>query len=269
MFCGKFGKATKRDLKDAIKKMSKVKGESTRMKFPDLGLLKDWMLVGYSDASLKSMPDRVVSVGGHVVLLVNKSTNRACILCWRSRQLRRVVHSSLGAESLSLLELLGDIFYIRKILCQMLGMRASKIPGIALVDSKNLHESVHNIKPVDDRRLIDTIVEIKQAVALDKTVQEIRLVPGEMMIADGLTNKNGFCEELMRVLQHGVHTLPGGWTINKKTSDFAKTWCDIGGGDSRIKHILWASQVLTPEEQETFNKDEENKVTEDDDDGNK
>ena len=269
VFCGKFGKATKRDLRDAIKKVSKVKSESTGMKFPDLGLLKDWMLVGYSDASLKSMPDRVVSVGGQVVFLVNKSTNRACILCWRSRQLRRVVHSSLGAESLSLLELLGDMFYIRKILCQMLGMRASKIPGIAVVDSKNLHESIHNIKPVDDRRLIDTIVEIKQAVALDKTVQEVRLVPGDKMIADGLTKKNGFCEELMRILQLGVHTIPGGWTINRKTSEFAKTWCDIGGGDSRMKQILWASQVLTPEEQETRDNNEERGETEDDDEGNK
>ena len=143
----------------------------------------------------------------------------------------------------------------------MFGTRAMDIPGVACIDSKNLFESVHNIKAVDDRRLIDTIVEIKQAIALDKTVQEIRLVPGERMLADGLTKKNGFCEELLQVLQQGKLSLPGGWSLNPRTKAFVKTWCDLGGGN-RMNQILWASQVLTPGNNDRTDDDEDNMMQE-------
>ena len=46
------------------------------MFFPDLGDTSEWSLVGFCDAGIKSMPDRLTSVGGQVVLLVNKKKQR-------------------------------------------------------------------------------------------------------------------------------------------------------------------------------------------------
>ena len=111
LFTMKYGKATKRDLRDANKKLKFVKNDTTRMVYPGLGCLQDWIIVGLSDAAVNSMPDKVGSVGGQVVLLVNKKSERTCVLGWRSKQLHRVVHSSLVAEALSLLELFGDLKY--------------------------------------------------------------------------------------------------------------------------------------------------------------
>ena len=68
----KFGKASKKDLKSAYKTMQKLKGKETCMIFPDLGETSEWSLVGYSDAGMKSMPDKLTSVGGQVVLLVSE-----------------------------------------------------------------------------------------------------------------------------------------------------------------------------------------------------
>lgn len=58
----------------------KLKLASTKMMFPNLGRLDDWIMVGLGDAGLKSMPDKVTSVGGHVILICNRKTNRCCVL---------------------------------------------------------------------------------------------------------------------------------------------------------------------------------------------
>ena len=43
----KFGKAVKRDLKQALKLLKKVKKESTKMVYPCLGKLTDWIIIQY------------------------------------------------------------------------------------------------------------------------------------------------------------------------------------------------------------------------------
>ena len=58
----KFGKATKADLKISLKKMQKLQGVHTKMFFPKLGPLTELTLVGYADAGIRSMPDKLSSV---------------------------------------------------------------------------------------------------------------------------------------------------------------------------------------------------------------
>ena len=77
----KFGKATKSDLKTALKKMQKLQGVHTKMFFPRLGSLKQLTFVGYGDAGIKSMPDKLSSVGGQVILLADKSRELATRMC--------------------------------------------------------------------------------------------------------------------------------------------------------------------------------------------
>ena len=107
----KYGKATKEDLKVLIKLMKKLQNSPTTMFFPNLGQIADWMLVGYGDAGIKSMPDKLSSVGGQVILLANTSTNMACVLSWRSKKLVRKVVSSLAGEALAIVATIGEIVY--------------------------------------------------------------------------------------------------------------------------------------------------------------
>ena len=51
--------------------------------------------------------------------------------------------------------------------------------------------------------------------ALDEgTVSEVRLVPGNKMIANCLTKAGASGEDLLEVLRTGMYEVPGGWKEN-------------------------------------------------------
>ena len=158
-------------------------------------------------------------------------TERACVLGWRSKQLQRVVHSSLGAEAFSLLELFGDLHYAKMIMKQMFGEEVDELDCIAITDSRNLYQAVHNIKTVEDRRLISTIAELKEAITKDKVVKELRHLAGEFMLADGLTKKGASNTKLLKVLQTGRYSLPGGWEMSSESKNILGTWMDMNSDD--------------------------------------
>ena len=176
---------------------------------------------------------------------MNIKTGNSAIFHWRSKQIRRVVHSSEAAEAYALLDAFGDAFYFRNILTQLLGRRASKIPAIAMIDCKNLWESIHNLKPVEDKALMKTIVEIKEFMAMDSVVQEVRLVPASQQLADGLTKQGQKSCDLMKVLQTGKYYLPGGVVVKKYAGVFSRTWFDLSGQKERERQLLQLSLNLT------------------------
>ena len=207
----KFGRATKRDLQTARKRMIKIKGEDTNMRFPDLGKdMENWILIGHGDAGVKSMPDKITSVGGYVVLLCNKKTAKCCVLQWKSKQIRRKVISSLAGETLALIGVIGELVYTKAVLEQLYGKRVQEIPTIAVTDSKNLAEAIKSTSLVDDPWLIPDIAVIKEAIE-QKTISEVRRVPGEEMLADSLTKAGASGAMLLEVLRTGEYKLPGGW----------------------------------------------------------
>ena len=205
----KYGKATKGDLKLLIKLTKKLQCSPTHMCFPNLGQIDEWMLVGYGDAGIKSMPDKLSSVGGQVILLVNTCTNLACVLSWRSKKLVRKVVSSLAGEALAIVAAIGEIVYNKSILKQIFGDRIDDVPVIVYTDSKNLYESVHSSNLVDDAWLITDISIIKDALN-DGTVTCLKRVSGDQMLANCLTKFGASAEQLIEVLQTGRYILPPG-----------------------------------------------------------
>ena len=167
--------ATKKDLKSAYKKIQKLKGETTHMFFPNLGEIIEWSIIGYCDASVKSMPDKLTSVGGQVVLLVNQNKHLACVLNWKSKKLVRKIVSSLAGEALSMVALIGDIVYHKSILSQIFGEEVSSIPIILFTDCKNLHDAIHSTSLVDDSWLVPDIAIIQEAI-VQKTLSNIHRV---------------------------------------------------------------------------------------------
>ena len=219
----KYGSATKRDLFKAIKIVKRIKQEDTTMTLPDIGNIEDWILVGVTDASNKSV-NNVFAVGGYVIMLVNKATSRAAVLTWSSKKIDRVCSSSLAAETLSLQKLTGNMFFVRQVLKQMFGPKADNIPGLALTDNQDLFSCVHNLKACEDKRLLADIISIKQAIADDKTITELRYVPKEEMIADCLTKTGKLGDDLLKIVRTGVYQIPGGIHIRDSTRMNIKTW---------------------------------------------
>ena len=219
----KYGSATKRDLFKAMKTVRRVKEEDTILTLPNIGDVTDWILVGVTDASNKSV-NQVFAFGGYVFILVNRKTNRAAVLTWSSKKIGRVCTSSLAAETLSLQKLAGNMFFVRQILKQIFGTTADNIPGLAITDNQDLFSCVHNLKACEDKRLLADIISIKQAIIDDKTITELRYVPKENMVADCLTKTGKLGEDLLNIVRTGVYVIPGGVRIRDSTRMNIKTW---------------------------------------------
>ena len=210
----RYGKATKHDLKIALKKILKVKSETTRMVFRNPGKFEEWILCGHSDAGIKSMPDKVTSVSGHVIMLCNSMKNICCVLSWRSKKIKRKVASSLAGEALAMISTIGEIVYIKSILSQIFGTRAEAIPVMVVIDAKNLEEAIHSTSLVDDRWLVPDIATIKEALE-QGTVTWVKRVASEEMLANCLTKRGAGAAGLLEVLHSGEYSLPGGWPSSK------------------------------------------------------
>ena len=240
-----YGRATKKDFQKMVKLFTKVKSDTTKMVYKNMGNIKDWVVVVYSDASLKKMPDTVSSCGARVIVLVNKKTDVAAVLMWKSKQLKRVVHSSMAAEAMSLEEAMSEIFQLRCVLRQMYGKQADDIPAVAIIDCQDLYDSIHNLRPVEDKRLMGTIVEIKQAIVMDNTIQELRLVAKQVQVADGLTKPGASCQELLNILQTGCHKVPGGCVVKRNENVHAKTWVKPGEHSNIDDQFAVGSSVIS------------------------
>ena len=205
----KFGKAKKGDLKSAMKKIQKLQGQRTQMVFPDMGPIEDWCFIGYGDAGIRSMPDKVSSVGGVVLLLANEKKNVACVLMWRSKKLVRKVVSSLAGEALACQVTIGELVYIKAVFEQIYGQVVNNVPSIVFTDSKNLSLAVFGSSLVDDAWLIPDIAIIKEALE-QGTITCLRRVSSEEMLANCLTKAGCSSDGLMEVLQTGHYVIPAG-----------------------------------------------------------
>ena len=206
-----------------MKTAKRIKEEDTILTLPNIGDLEDWILVGVTDASNKSV-NQVFAVGGYVIMLVNRKTNKAAVLTWSSKKIGRVCTSSLAAETLSLQKPAGNMFFVRQILNQIFGSKADNIPGLVITDNQDLFSCVHNLKACEDKRLLADIISIKQAIIDDKTITELRYVPKEKMVADCLTKTGKLGEDLLNIVRTGVYVIPGGVRIRDSTRMNIKTW---------------------------------------------
>ena len=219
----KYGKAVKLDLMKAIKVLEKVKRKTTKITIPDVGAIKDCVLVAYSDAATKKI-DNAFSVAGHVIFLVNKKTNAAIPITWSSKKIERVVNSSLAAETLAVVKTIGVIYFIKEIMKQMYGKVDGDIACVAITDSKDLYEAVHNVKNTNDKRLLGDILQIKQAIAVDGIIEELRHVPSHEMLADSLTKEGASGEELLNCVRTGLVHVTGGLEVARSKKFEASAW---------------------------------------------
>ena len=206
-----------------IKVLQKIKRKTTKITIPDMGAAEDWVLVVYTDAATKKI-DEAFSVSGYVLFLVNRKTYAATPITWSSKKIERVVSSSLAAETLALVKVIGIIYFTKEILKQMYGKGQGNVPCLTMVDSKDLFEAVHNVKNTNDKRLIGDILLIKQAIAVDGVIDELRHVSSNEMLADCLTKDGANGEELLNCLRTGALYIQGGLEIGRSKKLETSAW---------------------------------------------
>ena len=111
------------------------------MLFPKLNDLRNCTMVVYSDASLGNLPNGVSSAGGHIIFL-RDTDGKICPLYWESRKIRRVVRSTLAAETLAASDAVDNAFYLSELLSELIFAGKKSIPIKVMVDNRSLRDNV-------------------------------------------------------------------------------------------------------------------------------
>ena len=192
------------DLKRLNKMITKVKTGLEHIWLPVLDE-NSLCIVAFSDASLANiLPDKTSSGEGYLIFLSDSSGN-SCLLNWKSKKINRVVHSTVAAECLSLVDCLGDCNYIRNLVEEILfkDHSARKIPIRMFVDSSQLKKAIDSTHLVTEKLLRLNIAEIKQLVQNQEMKTKVHWVKTSHMISDCLTKTGASCEKLCQVLENG------------------------------------------------------------------
>lgn len=187
------------DLLTANKLIKRAK-DPTRMlhiKFPRMS--QNLSIHVYSDASYANLSDGFSSAEGYLILL-NDDKGNSCPVGWTAKKIRRVVKSTIAAESLALVDAVDEGQFIASLVQEMTD---NVVPVICYIDNKSLFENLQSTKAVAEKRLRVDIAALKQMVQRREIT--IKWVSSENQLADGLTKKTASCHKLVDVIQSGYN----------------------------------------------------------------
>lgn len=187
----------------ANKIMTKAKGSGLSLKFQQLGPSECLQFVVFSDASLGNLADGG-SQGGYLVLLVGES-GRFSPIWWNSRKIRRVVRSTLAAETLSLSEGVDMAIFIATLFSELMcgGTNKLNVPLVCVTDCKSLFEAVKSQKFVSEKRLRIEISGLKEMLE-NGQIKNVQWCETQKQMADCLTKCGASTYELRKILQSGI-----------------------------------------------------------------
>ena len=196
----KFGNPTVRDLKQAVKKMNKVKMHDSVVAVRSLGDdVGTWSISVASDASWKNLNDGTGSTQAGVIFLTNGEVKYPVL--WWANKIRRTCISASEAELLSLIVAIDNAIYLRQTLEELFSLD-TKVPVVVELDNSDVHQTIHaNVAP-KERRLRAEVARIRDSLN-DGDIKEIVLVKGENQIADCMTKANAKSDDILQIFQSG------------------------------------------------------------------
>ena len=196
-------RATVDHLLQANKVIRKLKSEALQVKFPRLGELTNLKLLLFNDASFANLPDGTSSTGGRVVFLSGEG-DKCCPISWSSTKIKRVVRSTLAAETLSLADGCEGVFVIGCLLTELIYGKSdqqNRIPIQSFVDNKSLVQNVHSTTMVSEKRLRIEMGVIYEMIHDNK--MSIKWIEASKQLADSLTKRGASSSKLNQVLVSG------------------------------------------------------------------
>ena len=186
-----------KNVSDANKSIRDAKSNKYPLKFQKLDIPSIRIAV-YSDASFANLPDGS-SQGGHIIFLCDNLMN--CVpISWASKKVKRVVRSTLAAETLAATDALDSAYLVSKLLAEFLS--ENKTREIELItDNKSLYEVVNTSNLLMDKRLRVEISSLREMVEKDKV--SVKWVNAAEQLADVLTKKGASKKKLIHVLKSG------------------------------------------------------------------
>ena len=127
-------------------------------------------------------------------------------LAWSSHTIKRVVKSTLGAETLAFQTGVEAALLLRGIILEIYNLpdEEQHVPIECRTDSKSLYDNLMGTKNVSDKRLRLDVAYIKDKIRR-KEIARITWVPTEYQLADCLTKQGASADKLLQIL--GGHEL--------------------------------------------------------------
>ena len=166
--------------------------------YPQLKL-DDLKILCFSDASYANLP-KEGSQGGNIIFLTDGT--RSAPLQWSSNRIKRVVRSTLAAETLSLLTCCDSAVYLKSLVESTLYNASPSIPIECIIDNKSLYENIHSTKPALEQRLRVDIAAIREMVNLKQIT--VTWKEKHHQLADSLTKRGASTHLLIDCLTTGT-----------------------------------------------------------------
>ena len=191
---------------EANKIIRKIKAEHVVMKYQHLGRNDGLKIVCYSDASMGNLSDGATQ-GASFIALVGEN-GRFSPLYWQSKRIRRVVKSTLAAETLAMTEAIDNAVFIAMLFSELYYGRYENIPLVCVTDNRSLLEAIRSNKGVAEKRLRIDIGIIKEMID-KKQIEQILWSDTKEQLADCLTKHGASSLDLLSVLNSGILTISG------------------------------------------------------------
>ena len=115
---------TTADLIKANKNIRKMKPECLSLKIVDVEDIDLCTIVCFSDSSFVNLKDNSFQSGYTIFLYKNKKSFSP--IAWKSRKIKRVIKSTLAAETLPLEQALVACFMIKSFFCEIMNRQVSE-----------------------------------------------------------------------------------------------------------------------------------------------
>ena len=183
------------DLLRLNKVLSRLKGLQVKVSFPTMESMESCSIHCYTDASFANHKDGSSQIG--LIIFLASSDGSRCPIYWQSRKARRVVKSTLAAETMALLEGAETSVYISHIITDLLDIPQLKVH--CFVDNKSLVDSLYSSHQVEEKRLridlpvLDNMIE-------NKEITDVQWVETNLQLANCLTKRGASSLHLMEAI---------------------------------------------------------------------
>ena len=177
-----------------------VKNDDSNILVPRFSNVKDLKLCVYTDASYDNLPYGG-SQGGHIIFL-SDSYNNSCPIAWRSTKIKRVVKSTLAAETLAFVDGAEQAFLMSHLLAEIIyKKKKSNLTIECRTDNKSLFQASHTLKTLSDSRLNVEMAIVRQM--LEREEIELVWINAKEQLAV-LTKKGASRLNFLKALQEGM-----------------------------------------------------------------
>ena len=184
-------KATVADLVRLNKVISRVNTDNIRLCFPKMTNINCCSIECYSDASFANLTGSG-SQAGFIIFMQDANLVR-CPIYWESRKIRRVVKSTLAAETLALLDCAETAVYISHIMREL--NTGCSLPVHCYIDNKSLLDVLDSKRNVEDKRLRIDVAVIRDMLQKNE-ISSVQWVSTNDQLANCLTKRGASAEQL-------------------------------------------------------------------------